>query len=106
MLSKVQLLWVAAAITNTGLRKRQPHCVAAQEMPPVTMQCSPLPRQGTKVGTPSTMAAAHWPSGSGLEAPELTSGALPVPYLSKKNIRSHVSNSFKIKEFFFKLLFH
>lgn len=33
-----------------------------------------------------------------LEAPKLISGALPVAYLSKGDVKLHVSNGFKIKE--------
>ena len=64
----------------------------------MTEQRSPLPWQGTKAERLSTIAMAHCASGPELEASKLISGALPVPYLSKGNVKLHVSNGFKIKE--------
>lgn len=60
-------------------------------MLPVTALCSPLPWQRNE-------APWLWPAGAELQAPKLVSGDLPVPYLSKGNVKLCVSNGFKIKE--------
>lgn len=81
-----------------GLQNLSSLCVAAQETLPVTVQCFPLPWQGTKAKRLNNVAVAHWASGTEPETPKPICSALPLPHLSKGNVKLHVSSFLKIKE--------